>query len=582
MLPRFWMSEACVLKRRLIRFTLAAIVGGTATVSAPAHADAQFWEDFLRSSNRRARPAPRPPERVYRARPSPKFAAVPRRAATAAGVATGATPDVSVVAPAAPATSVSTSVTPANRLTGEPSQSLAPVLAVVSLADQRLSLYGAGGLIERSKISSGTAANRTPTGVFGVTQKNRWHESNLYSGAEMPFMQRLTWGGIALHEGKLPGYPASHGCIRLPGAFAKRLFGMTRSGFRVVIAPGDIEPVTISHRVLPKARYWPAAVAEASRPIRTAGLGAPTLGRDSNNEPRLDPVAYATAERAAARADLKPAEDAETQAAAAQEAALKRAKAAALELRTAEKRLAQAQSWLTDLGLPETPPDNSSPPIAQPAAKLATVADSPQFDRPQFDRDVINAIAEHADASTEAEAARMADATARADAAIARAAFETADARVEWLKKRITEMGRRQEIASILISRKNGRVYVRQAMRPVFDMPVTIRDPGEAIGNHVFVATAPAPGQTDFNWLAVSLPVEDRPVRSSGKPGERRTPQAVRAETARGALDRIEISGEVVERLSELVWAGSTIIVTDNGPGHDGIPGHDFAVETKH
>lgn len=453
---------------------------------------------------------------------------------------------------------------------------------MVSLADQRLSLYGAGGLIERSKISSGTAANRTPTGVFGVTQKNRWHESNLYSGAEMPFMQRLTWGGIALHEGKLPGYPASHGCIRLPGAFAKRLFGMTRSGFRVVIAPGDIEPVTISHRVLPKARYWPAAVAEASRPIRTAGLGAPTLGRDSNNEPRLDPVAYATAERAAARADLKPAEDAETQAAAAQEAALKRAKAAALELRTAEKRLAQAQSWLTDLGLPETPPDNSSPPIAQPAAKLATVADSPQFDRPQFDRDVINAIAEHADASTEAEAARMADATARADAAIARAAFETADARVEWLKKRITEMGRRQEIASILISRKNGRVYVRQAMRPVFDMPVTIRDPGEAIGNHVFVATAPAPGQTDFNWLAVSLPVEDRPVRSSGKPGERRTPQAVRAETARGALDRIEISGEVVERLSELVWAGSTIIVTDNGPGHDGIPGHDFAVETKH
>ncbi len=476
---------------------------------------------------------------------------------------------------------------------------MAPVLAVVSLADQRLTLYGAAGLIERSKISSGTAANRTPTGVFGVTQKNRWHESNLYSGAEMPFMQRLTWGGIALHEGKLPGYPASHGCIRLPGAFAKRLFGMTRSGFRVVIAPGDIEPVTISHRVLPKARYWPAAFAEASRPIRTAGLGAPSLVRDSNHEPRLDPIAYATAERAAARADLKPAEDAETQATAVLEAAMRQAKAAALELRTAEKRLAQAQSLLTDLGLPETSPDttSSSPPIPQPGAKLATVADGPRFDRPRFDgpqfdrpqfdspvfdRDVINAIAQHADALTEAESARMVDATARADAAIARDAFETADARVEWLKKRITEMGRRQEIASILISRKNSRVYVRQAMRPVFDMPVTIRDPGMAIGNHVFVATAPAPGQTDFNWLAVSLPVEDRPVRPAGKPGERRTPQAVRAETARGALDRIEISGEVVERLSELVWVGSTIIITDNGPGHDGIPGHDFAVETKH
>jgi hypothetical protein len=103
----------------------------------------------------------------------------------------------------------------------------------VSIRDQRLYVYRGGTLVAVSTVSTGMPGHRTPTGEFSVLQKRVWHRSNLYSNAPMPYMQRLTWGGIALHAGHNPGYPASHGCIRLPHAFARRLFGETALGTRV-------------------------------------------------------------------------------------------------------------------------------------------------------------------------------------------------------------------------------------------------------------------------------------------------------------------------------------------------------------
>lgn len=110
-----------------------------------------------------------------------------------------------------------------------------PVLLVVSLATQRAVLYRNGVPIAISTVSTGKAGHDTPTGVFTVLQKQVEHYSNLYDNAPMPYMQRLTWGGVALHGGNLPGYPASHGCIRLPQEFAKKLYGVTRLGMTVVI-----------------------------------------------------------------------------------------------------------------------------------------------------------------------------------------------------------------------------------------------------------------------------------------------------------------------------------------------------------
>jgi len=110
-----------------------------------------------------------------------------------------------------------------------------PMLLVVSLATQRAVVYRNGVPIAISTISSGRPGHATPTGIFTVLQRDVDHRSSLYNNAPMPFMQRLTWGGVALHGGNLPGYPASHGCIRLPHEFARLLYGETRLGMTVVV-----------------------------------------------------------------------------------------------------------------------------------------------------------------------------------------------------------------------------------------------------------------------------------------------------------------------------------------------------------
>lgn len=110
-----------------------------------------------------------------------------------------------------------------------------PVLVMVSLATQRAVVYRNGVPIGVSTLSSGKSGHETPTGVFTILQRQVEHKSNLYSDAPMPYMQRLTWDGIALHAGNLPGYAASHGCIRLPLEFARRLYGVTRLGLTVVV-----------------------------------------------------------------------------------------------------------------------------------------------------------------------------------------------------------------------------------------------------------------------------------------------------------------------------------------------------------
>lgn len=122
-----------------------------------------------------------------------------------------------------------------------------PVVLVVSLDEQRAYVYRNGIAIGVSTISSGKAGKETPTGVFTILQKNKDHRSNLYNDAPMPYMQRLTWDGIALHGGHLPGYPASHGCVRLPQAFAEKLFGITRYGDSVVVANAKASPASVVH-----------------------------------------------------------------------------------------------------------------------------------------------------------------------------------------------------------------------------------------------------------------------------------------------------------------------------------------------
>lgn len=117
-----------------------------------------------------------------------------------------------------------------------------PMLLIVNLRTQRAVLYRNGVPIGASTVSTGRAGRDTPTGIFTILQKQLEHFSSKYDNAPMPYMQRLTWYGVALHAGNLPGYPASHGCIRMPKGFAKLLYGVTSLGMTVVIANVPASP----------------------------------------------------------------------------------------------------------------------------------------------------------------------------------------------------------------------------------------------------------------------------------------------------------------------------------------------------
>src|SRR5262249_20970879 len=211
----------------------------------------------------------------------------------------------------------------------------APVLAVVALKQQRITIYGADGEMMQARVSTGQRGYETPAGVFSIIEKQREHYSNLYDDASMPFMQRLTWSGIALHAGALPGRPASHGCIRMPTGFAGQLFDVTRAGMRVVVAPADISPIEISHPLL----FRPGLI--VSEPRLASIMARSGADHDATGAAPIDAVSARTW-RAVATEDAAKAE------AAVQAAPRGKKEAAKLssERRTAENVLRSAEMRL--------------------------------------------------------------------------------------------------------------------------------------------------------------------------------------------------------------------------------------------
>ncbi len=179
----------------------------------------------------------------------------------------------------------------ADQDTSEPGTGREAMLAVVSLGDQRVTIYGPNGPIMQGPVSSGATPNDTPVGIYSVLQKNREHYSNRYDDAAMPFMQRITWTGIALHGGALPGYPASHGCVRLNQDFARELFDKTKLGMRVIVSRNNMAPAPISHPLLFKPSPFRDNVAVLSPaaitvPPTATDASAPTIRRSWRHVPR--------------------------------------------------------------------------------------------------------------------------------------------------------------------------------------------------------------------------------------------------------------------------------------------------------
>jgi peptidoglycan hydrolase-like protein with peptidoglycan-binding domain len=158
-----------------------------------------------------------------------------------------------------------------------------PLQIYVSKADQTLTVYDGDVVVATSKVSTGKPGHTTPSGIFSILEKRKYHESNLYSNAPMPFMQRLTWSGIALHEGKVPNHPASHGCVRLPNGFAKTLFQMTERGAHVIITDDPVAPRPMTHANLFTPRL----------PVDDGGLLSDVELRPGRVEAGLKPVEVA-------------------------------------------------------------------------------------------------------------------------------------------------------------------------------------------------------------------------------------------------------------------------------------------------
>ena len=397
----------------------------------------------------------------------------------------------------------------AQRTTGD------PILAIVSLQSQRITIYDAKGWILRAPVSSGQRGRETPAGIFSVIQKDADHHSNLYDDAFMPHMQRLTWSGIALHGGPLPGYPASHGCVRMPFDFAERLFDLTQMGLRVIVAPADVAPAEIDHPVLFQAKPGADALAAAR---------------------------IAEADDAAKKAD---------QARRAAGAAFRESTQAMTAVRVAENQKRRADALLATA---ETSPGSATSDEAkqqtetnkaQAAARVAEL--QTQLDTAKgLQQQKLDAVTKAREAAAAAEIAR----TAAADAA------------------RLAT--RQTEPVSVLISRKTQRLYVRQGFEPMLDVPVTIADPERPIGTHIFTAMERTGGENRLRWSVVSL-------EAGRSQGRNAAPVAAEASTARSALDRIVIPQDALDRIVGIA-PRSSLVVTDEALSSETGKGTDFVV----
>ncbi|MEH2533823.1 lipoprotein-anchoring transpeptidase ErfK/SrfK [Bradyrhizobium sp. AZCC 1588] len=416
-----------------------------------------------------------------------------------------------------------------------------PLIIAISIEQQKVRVYDANGLFAESPVSTGVKGHPTPMGVFSIIQKHKMHRSNIYSGAPMPYMQRITWSGIALHAGVLPGYPASHGCIRMPTAFAMKMWNWTRMGARVIITPGQITPASFSHPLLVTQKVVPQPLI-ADDPTTDAPAVKGDKGADAGH---ADP---------------------------------------SLELRSTVGHAAplREQTHTADAG------------STRPTSAVVTMSDATPVG------DTSSAEAK-ADAPKSEPAVSAADETTKAivdtpAASVVAPEVKKDSARLPGADKGPrAEPPRRPGLIAVFVSRKDSKLYVRETFKPQFDLPVTIAPSDRPLGTHVFTVEADKNDPNLLRWSVVSLPVTARNAAriDNTEPAARRgrMPGAAIAEakllpaanSPAEALDRIAIAPEAIARIAEMLTTGSSIVVSDHGINTGGETGEgtDFIVPLR-
>jgi hypothetical protein len=427
-----------------------------------------------------------------------------------------------------------------------------PLFAILSLSDQHISVYDSTGLVTRSKVSTGMPGHRTPMGIFTIIGRERYHSSNIYSGAPMPYMQRITWSGVAMHLGVVPGYPASHGCIRLPAGSAERMWGLTKIGERVVIAPREVAPSAFVHPLLPvpKMQPSPLALAENTVPKVTELASAGTESMPVGSPKLLNPIEYAQGLKSRAAADIAAATKV-LQEQGQRKEPTPDIRRAVSELRGVEATRTQAEAKL-----------------AIRTEALATKRDPSEIQRAQ--------------AAKAAVESHLVETTKKVEAALDNAVFKTPEGSdaLEAERKLMairTSLARAQTMAkdaerrlaaiSVLVSKKDNKVYVRQALAPVYEAPVTIRDRDARLGTHVYIATSR--NDDSLGWTVVSYPAMAKNVDETGSRRRRQVDEELK-QAGDGALpdpaqalSRVEFPAEVLALISERLWTGGSLIITD-------------------
>ncbi len=436
----------------------------------------------------------------------------------------------------------------------EPAKPLQVPLIAISIADQRLTLYDKGVAVAHAPVSTGMPGHPTPTGVFSVIEKEVFHRSNIYSGAPMPFMQRITWSGVALHAGVLPGYPASHGCIRMPGDFAVKLFHMTRRGARVIVAHGAVVPVPFEDpHLFTLAKPATDHTAELSAPVafygtpgemvRTAQSQTRAVASDAGGQamemlvglPRPDVATFVPAANA-----MNNVAEAEPAKAAADPASATISGARSGKAATTGANLSGGA--ITGIGLVE--PVRIVPPQPVPTTTTFAPANAP-------------------------------------------AAAPPPSGAQSMLEPDVSERPLRPGPITVFVSRKEGKVFVRKGFEQILAIPVTIAHPELALGTHLYTAIDAKPDGASFDWVAVSVAAatgkkaDARHVRDRRGRPETAVKPATPPPSAAEALDRIEFPPEALARISSLMSPGATLIISDQGLGPETGLDTDFIVLTR-
>lgn len=423
-----------------------------------------------------------------------------------------------------------------------------PLLAVIALAQQRVSVYGASGKIIEAPVSTGATGHETPAGIYSILEKEEDHHSNLYDDASMPFMERLTWTGMAMHAGPLPGYAASHGCTRLPYRFAQELYQVTKPGMRVVIVREDIAPAEIEQPKIFNQKYPSSA-----SPLQINATGSPS-------EAEIDARLQASKEAKAAEARAAKIRELKARVAAASKAA--QAASAARLANAAAANLARMEAALD--------PGERVPETVSKRTESGEAAMTPAAAKIQAARLKLEA------AKTQAQAKMDAAAQAAEEAKAAAAASSEAAQAAEIARENAWPI-------SIFISRKTQRLYIRRGREPVFESPVTIRDPDKMIGTFVFTALnyTATPGRLRWNVVSMYKNATSIEPYSKAKREMKKHREAQPADVAgaKRAMQRLVIPQEALDRISSgALLPGSSLIISDEGTSSETGKDTDFVV----